>query len=115
MKPETQLAPHLDKYIREKHNTDECTGFIAGFEKAEAVYTNPKIIQIKDIFEDDVALMLSYREDAEEVAHKIILELGDERFNRLESYDWLEQEIISRLEQEGFIRIEPTLQYIEED
>ncbi len=33
-----ELAKALDTYIKEKHTQEECTGFIDGFEKADALF-----------------------------------------------------------------------------
>jgi hypothetical protein len=33
-----ELAKALDTYIKEKHTQEECTGFIDGFEKYDALF-----------------------------------------------------------------------------
>ena len=108
------LAEDLTKYIKAKHNSDECTGFIDGYESAQKVIMTPKLFQLKDIHDDDVALMLSFRDDASKIVDDLQWELAQERYNNKEGYDWLEEQTIERLEELGFQRVFVTEHYIEE-
>lgn len=47
-----ELAKALDTYIKEKHTQEECTGFIDGFEKYDALFVKRIVMHRRELLID---------------------------------------------------------------
>lgn len=78
-----ELAKKLDKYIKEKHTQEECTGFISGFEKCSELFPSEKSKITSDCSEFILKLIANHRKNG----MKLLMQCEDDSQDEFDMWE----------------------------